>query len=81
MTTNRVIPKGPAPSIDEADEVITNVASKDAAPKRPALREDSPKERARKRAEELRAHLGDIDVEIVGQRAGQRDVFQEIARQ
>lgn len=61
MTTNRVISKGPAPSIDEADEVITNVASKDAAPKRPALREDSPKERARKRAEELRAHLGDID--------------------
>lgn len=61
MTTNRVIPKGPAPSIDEADEVITNVAAKDAAPKRPALREDNPRDRARKRAEELRAHLGDID--------------------
>jgi hypothetical protein len=61
MTTNRVIPKSPAPSIDEADEIISNVASKDSAPKRPPVREDSPKERARKRAEELRAHLGNLD--------------------
>lgn len=61
MATNRIIPKGPTPTVDEADEVIDNVLAKETAPKRPPLREDSPKERARKRAEELRQHLGELD--------------------
>jgi len=53
-----------APTVEEADEVIDSLATKVSAPpapRRPPLRDDDPKERAKKRAAELRAHLGDLD--------------------
>lgn len=46
-------------SVDEALEAIETVAS--APPMRSSMREESPRERAAKRAAELRDHLGDLD--------------------
>ena len=63
MNTKRVIPTGRSPNIEEADEALDILATKASAPipSRPAMREEDPRARAKKRAEELRAHLGDID--------------------
>lgn len=61
MNTKRVIPTGRAPNIEEADEAIEALATKASVPERPKMREDSPRDRAKKRAEELRAHLGGLD--------------------
>lgn len=46
----------PKASTEEVVEVAPNTPSL-----RPALREESPRERAAKRASELRSHLGDLD--------------------
>lgn len=54
------------PSHEEADEVLESLevsatAPPRPAPPRPALREEDPRARARKRAEELRSHIGELD--------------------
>jgi hypothetical protein len=61
MNTKRTILSGRAPNVEEADDAIETLAVKASAPPRPALREEDPRERARKRAEELRSHLGELD--------------------
>lgn len=61
MNNKRTILSGRSPSVEEADDMIEALATRASAPPRPPVREDDPRERARKRAQELRQHLGDID--------------------
>lgn len=44
-----------------SDEVATEVKSVPRADMRPEMREDSPAERAKRRAAEIRGHIGDMD--------------------
>lgn len=44
-----------------SDEVATEVKSVPRAEMRPEMREDSPAERAKRRAAEIRGHIGDMD--------------------
>lgn len=62
MTRIRNTSPGQSPTIDEVDDTLGQIATKETvALRRPSPREDDPKERARKRAQELRGHLGDLD--------------------
>lgn len=57
----KVIPRGLAAAFDDDMEEIQAPASVPRSEMRSAMREESPLERAKRRAAEIRGHIGDID--------------------